>query len=484
MADGQNTEQIIIEMTTPMVKSAFREVSIPDGFRDQVRQILGDSSPMFIHVKVAESGAHSRNKRIYEMDSVMKIRDAIMNKIEGAAGHPVDNRTGGYQETVMRWLNAELDENTGELYAVGYIYPNAQAIRASCATAKASNGKIATSILGKGRVTDEGYVRDLEVERIDIVEPTLAGIPSMAVVPLVTESIELVEALSGSDVKRDMDVQWNSSGGTAYGRIERIVTNGQLNVPDSSFTLNASEENPALLIRVYRKVNGGFLRTETLVGHRANSVNRHEKFNVLEEEPSEEEAYKSKQHTKDMSEPSKGKGYKKMSETENTEKTQDIVEMERRVLELGKINEAYQTLKRRVDTVMEMLNIADTADLSTNIQGLQIENTALREENARLLESAVDSIVANSLPSEAPDEIHGVLVESVWKHEPTTRSEVESAWNAVRESVFGKRMIKIAMANLAGPPVVSENKTLDDRQQETDSIHESDEETDSFVFGI
>jgi hypothetical protein len=67
-------------------------------------------------------------------------------------------------------------------------------------------------------------------------------------------------------------VSWGSSGGRARGRIERIVTEGSVNIPDSSFTLNASEEDPAVLIRVYRLTSRGFRPTDTVVGHRASAL--------------------------------------------------------------------------------------------------------------------------------------------------------------------------------------------------------------------
>jgi hypothetical protein len=67
--------------------------------------------------------------------------------------------------------------------------------------------------------------------------------------------------------KGDM-VSWNSSGGTAEGKVERIVTEGKLNVPDSSFTITAEPDNPAVLIRVYREGKP----TDTLVGHKMDTL--------------------------------------------------------------------------------------------------------------------------------------------------------------------------------------------------------------------
>ncbi|MCC3606974.1 MAG: phage major capsid protein [Microcoleus sp. PH2017_29_MFU_D_A] len=65
-------------------------------------------------------------------------------------------------------------------------------------------------------------------------------------------------------------VEWNSSGGKARGQIERIVREGTLSVPDTDFTLDATEENPAALIRLFREGE----ETDTLVGHRFSTLTK------------------------------------------------------------------------------------------------------------------------------------------------------------------------------------------------------------------
>ena len=65
-------------------------------------------------------------------------------------------------------------------------------------------------------------------------------------------------------------VSWDSSGGRARGRIERIVREGTLSVPDTDFTLNATEDDPAALIRLYR--NGE--ETDVMVGHRFSTLTK------------------------------------------------------------------------------------------------------------------------------------------------------------------------------------------------------------------
>ena len=71
-------------------------------------------------------------------------------------------------------------------------------------------------------------------------------------------------------------VRWQSSGGTAQGQIERIETAGEINVPNSDFTINASEEDPAALIRIYREGEDGWGPTATLVGHRFSTLTKTE----------------------------------------------------------------------------------------------------------------------------------------------------------------------------------------------------------------
>jgi len=62
-------------------------------------------------------------------------------------------------------------------------------------------------------------------------------------------------------------VEWQSSGGKSQGKIDRIERDGQIDVPDSEFTITGEEENPAALITVYREGDEGWEPTEVQVGH-------------------------------------------------------------------------------------------------------------------------------------------------------------------------------------------------------------------------
>jgi len=69
-------------------------------------------------------------------------------------------------------------------------------------------------------------------------------------------------------------VQWDSSGGTARGRIEHVMREGTLGVPDTEFSIEATAEDPAALIRIYREGDEGWEATETLVGHKFSTLRK------------------------------------------------------------------------------------------------------------------------------------------------------------------------------------------------------------------
>ena len=81
-------------------------------------------------------------------------------------------------------------------------------------------------------------------------------------------------------ISRSGTLWWDSSGGTARGRITRVAKSGSIDVPDSSFTINADEDDPAALIRVYRKGDDGF-EDDRLVGHQFSTLTRLTRCAVL-----------------------------------------------------------------------------------------------------------------------------------------------------------------------------------------------------------
>ena len=63
-------------------------------------------------------------------------------------------------------------------------------------------------------------------------------------------------------------VSWNSSGGRATGKIRRIIRSGTYNVPGTSVSLNASEDDPVAVITLYRDGKA----TDITVGHKLKTL--------------------------------------------------------------------------------------------------------------------------------------------------------------------------------------------------------------------
>ena len=82
---------------------------------------------------------------------------------------------------------------------------------------------------------------------------------------MIQENRAAPDALSVGDF-----VSWNSAGGRARGRITRIERDGRLDIPETSFFVTGTEEDPAALIRIYRDDEA----TDTIVGHKFSTLTR------------------------------------------------------------------------------------------------------------------------------------------------------------------------------------------------------------------
>ena len=77
-----------------------------------------------------------------------------------------------------------------------------------------------------------------------------------------------------SQLKRGDSVSWNSSGGTARGKITKVITSGSEQIPNSSFKITGTPEDPGALIRVYAKDGDGYKPTDTIVGHKLKTLTK------------------------------------------------------------------------------------------------------------------------------------------------------------------------------------------------------------------
>lgn len=90
----------------------------------------------------------------------------------------------------------------------------------------------------------------------------------------IAERLDGEEKAAPGDLSTGDFVSWNSSGGRSQGRITRIVRDGEIDVPDSSFTIEGTEDDPAALIRVYQEGEDGWEASDTQVGHRFSTLRK------------------------------------------------------------------------------------------------------------------------------------------------------------------------------------------------------------------
>ena len=86
--------------------------------------------------------------------------------------------------------------------------------------------------------------------------------------------IDAVRKAKPGTIKRGDSVSWSSSGGTARGKVTKIITSGEEQVPGSSFKITGTPEDPGALIRVYQKDGDGYKPTDTIVGHKVKTLTK------------------------------------------------------------------------------------------------------------------------------------------------------------------------------------------------------------------
>lgn len=85
-------------------------------------------------------------------------------------------------------------------------------------------------------------------------------------------------------------VSWNSSGGRARGEIQEIVTDGTIDVPNSSVSVTGTPDDPAALIQIYRPVEGGgWQDTDVFVAHKFSTLTRIDELPEPMDEPDDED---------------------------------------------------------------------------------------------------------------------------------------------------------------------------------------------------
>ena len=86
--------------------------------------------------------------------------------------------------------------------------------------------------------------------------------------------LDAIQKAKPGTIKRGDSVSWNSSGGTARGKITRIITSGEADIPGSSFKITGTPEDPGALIRVYQRDGDGYKPSDTIVGHKVKTLTK------------------------------------------------------------------------------------------------------------------------------------------------------------------------------------------------------------------
>lgn len=207
----------------------------------------------------------------------------------------VDQMSFAFRVIRQKW-NGDRSERTltevsladGDVSVVTYPAYPATSVEAREALIKAVQAvKEGREITGESLIVLENIFSDLQEGH----EYVMRAVEMMATLLNVEEGAyeedEEEDSVRAVDVVGDF-VEWDSSGGTARGRIEHVMREGVLGIPDTDFSINAEEGDPAILIRVYREVRDGYEPTETLVGHKSSELRAIDPLPA----PSEEQARK------------------------------------------------------------------------------------------------------------------------------------------------------------------------------------------------
>jgi HK97 family phage prohead protease len=191
----------------------------------------------------------------------------------------VDQMSFAFRVIRQKW-NGDRSERTltevsladGDVSVVTYPAYPATSVEAREALIKAVQAvKEGREVTGESLIVLETVFSDLQEGH----EYVMRAVEMMATLLNIEEGgydeDEEEDSVRAVDVVGDF-VEWDSSGGTARGRIEHVMREGVLGIPDTDFSVTADEGDPAILIRVYREVRDGYEPTETLVGHKSSEL--------------------------------------------------------------------------------------------------------------------------------------------------------------------------------------------------------------------
>ena len=173
-------------------------IPIPDAVRDAVLGEMKDPDPMYVTLPIGKVDAKSRNGRTYPRTAMEAMVAAInTHHPSGQLGHLREaDRPYAFNVGPLKWMGAHI-ESDGSVWGKAYVYPFAEDVRQYIKMAKITRSPIGTSLYGMGETDDDDRVISLQVESIDLVDPSRVGVREAAVVPTITS--EMVDPTRAAD---------------------------------------------------------------------------------------------------------------------------------------------------------------------------------------------------------------------------------------------------------------------------------------------
>lgn len=393
--------QILLETVCELRGDYPKDIPFAPGVSlEEIKQ--HDPNPNFLTLPIGEVGQTSRNGRTYGRAAMESLVQAIQKrKIPGQLGHMRDEeRAYRYDVPPILWVGAKLESN-GQVWAKAYILPHAENVRSFANSTRAVNGLMATSLYGTGREDDKGGVTDLQVESIDIVDPSRAGVEFAVSSPVVTAEMDKGNAMKNKEKFASMMKDMLEMGMSKPDVMRKMANKANMSIEAFAKMLDGSEDMPQEMV----------------------------------ESLSEEMGMMKKDWQKQQKE--------SRMDTENA----TIVEQREKIRELTLKNTQLETTLRDLAKVREMLAADENADVVLTLQNLLTAKELAERENRDLLKETIAASVAAKVKLEAARP----MIESlVAQQNPTRRSDISVALETVLKRAEVVEMLKLTAVREMG----------------------------------
>lgn len=195
-------EELLLE-TQHRFAGAYPDVPLAAGI-DYNELTEGDDKPFFVTLPIGKVGARSRNRRVYDKESMVEIVKQINEKRPGGnQGHlPPTDRSHAFPLPALRWVGAILQEQSGLAWGKAYVAKERPDVREYFRVAMRAGARVATSLYGLTD-TDGERVVNPQIETVDIADPERAGVDETKAIPKITSEMAQEDSNRGDDEMAD-----------------------------------------------------------------------------------------------------------------------------------------------------------------------------------------------------------------------------------------------------------------------------------------